>query len=57
MEHEPWTTRLGRELQDLAEGGADEQKLAALEHGLIRAIHQVKFIRRCYNMEAHSEAQ
>ena len=44
-----WTSQLGYQLQRMAEHGADDYELAAMEHNLLQAIQQVKFIRRCYN--------
>lgn len=44
-----WTVKLGYELQRLHAEGATDMDLARLEHQLMMAIQQIKFVRRCYN--------
>ena len=44
-----WTVLLGRELQRLAAEGATDMDVYALEHKLMLAINQIKFVRKCYN--------
>ena len=47
-----WTVKLGQELQRLHSEGATDMDLARLEHQLMAAIQQIKFIRKCYNKPA-----
>ena len=57
MENEAWTTKLGRELQQMSQEGISDRELYALEHNLRQAIQQVRFVRSCYNKEAHTPPQ
>lgn len=51
-EHQAWTVRLGQELQHFHDEGATDMDLARLEHQLMMAIQQIKFVRKCYNKPA-----
>ena len=50
--NEPWTTYVGRILNDLQASQAPEQHIRALEDELLRAIQCVRHVRKCYNQPA-----
>lgn len=51
IQTEPWTTNVGRVLNEMQANGAPERHIQALEDELFRAIQCVRFVRKCYNLE------
>jgi hypothetical protein len=48
-DNQPWTTHLGRIVQELQQSCAPEIQIAVVENQLIQAIQAVRHIRNCYN--------
>jgi hypothetical protein len=47
---QPWTTFLGKVVQELNQANAPEPHVRAIENELIHAIQCVRHVRRCYEM-------
>ena len=53
-DNQPWTTYLGKVVQELQQTCAPEPHVATLEQELIHAIQCVRHVRRCYQLPASS---
>lgn len=47
-ENTPWTTLLGKMVQELQQDHADDIQITLVENELIQAIQCVRHVRRCY---------
>ena len=45
---QPWTTFLGKAIQDLQQHNAPEPHISVMENELIKAIQCVRHVRKCY---------
>ena len=47
---QPWTTFLGKVVQELNQASAPEPHIKAVENELVHAIQCVRHVRRCYQL-------
>ena len=53
-ENTPWTTLLGKMVQELQQDHAEDIQITLVENELIQAIQCVRHVRRCYERPASS---
>ena len=49
-ENTPWTTLMGKMVQELQQSNAPDLEITLVENELIQAIQCVRHVRRCYEM-------
>lgn len=47
-DNQPWTTHLGRMVQELEQSNAPEIQVVVVKDQLIKAIQAVRHVRKCY---------